>query len=434
VVSTAAIGWSLAVAPAVPAGAAARAVNNGASPLTSPAGIPPFGITKEKPAPARPAAAKAAAGAQTDIDFSDLADGTVVTNQYPSASFSSTAGGVNYVSDQPAYNTPSFICTGPAGGSIDCTADTIVNFTSPVSDLTLDAVGVNDTGHVAEAEVFDASGLIATVPIIGDAGGYTAQLVDLSAYSDVTSIDLTDITDGGGIGWTNFSFNPAASFTVTGTDSSTTGEAGKQATGNRKDAASCASVAGQALYIPDEALGDATVATWQETGLTTATQFLVNFLVGTGDAINLSDTSQAAAEIKKTSVFTDENDHILTYIGQQLAGGATQITVPSGPSEVNALAFPITQPDLYAALRRTNGITVNGSGNLVGNHYEGTLTYVINESYGFNEKNILLGFGIAMRYLQTTCGAPFYPGGAHWFPVTVTVTKSFTIPASGDSR
>jgi hypothetical protein len=116
---------------------------------------------------------------------------------------------VNYVSDQSSYNTPSFICTGPAGGSIDCTADTIVDFTSPVSGLTFDAVGVNDTGQVAEVEVFGASGLVATVPIIGGAGGYTAQPVDLSAYNDVTSIDITDITDPAGIGWTNFSFTQA---------------------------------------------------------------------------------------------------------------------------------------------------------------------------------------------------------------------------------
>lgn len=143
-----------------------------------------------------------------NIDFSRLANGSVVTNQNPFATFSSTSGNVNYVSDQSSYDTPSFICTGPAGGSIDCTADTIVKFTSPVSDLKFDAVGVNNTGQVAEVDVYAASGLLAAIPITGDAGVFNAQLVDLSAYKDVTRIDITDITDGGGIGWTNFSFKP----------------------------------------------------------------------------------------------------------------------------------------------------------------------------------------------------------------------------------
>jgi len=30
-----------------------------------------------------------------------------------------------------------------------------------------------------------------------------------------------------------------------------------------------------------------------------------------------------------------------------------------------------------------------------------------------------------MRYLQTVCGAPQHPGGARWFPDTITVTVPF---------
>jgi hypothetical protein len=197
------------------AATAPAAAGRAAAPMPRTA-IPPYATPARGPAPAARAATSAApadTGPLTVINFADLADGTVVTDQYPSATFSSTSGNVNYVSDQEEYNTPSFICTGPADGSMNCSADTIVNFTSPVSDLTFDGVGINDTGQVAEAEVFDSSGLIATVPIIGHAGGYTAELEDLSAYSDVTSIDLTDITDGGGIGWTNFSFSPCEQVT-----------------------------------------------------------------------------------------------------------------------------------------------------------------------------------------------------------------------------
>jgi hypothetical protein len=35
-----------------------------------------------------------------------------------------------------------------------------------------------------------------------------------------------------------------------------------------------------------------------------------------------------------------------------------------------------------------------------------------------------------MRYLQTACGAPQHPGGAHWFPDTIAVTVPFNRRAS----
>jgi hypothetical protein len=147
------------------------------------------------------------------INFDDLPQGgltgVVVTNQYPTATFSSTTGNVNYVTTQPQYigTNGNFICTGPDPGSIDCMEDTFVNFTAPVNGLTFDAIGVNDTGQVAVVDVYNSSGLVASVPIIGNAGVDSPQLVDLSAYSNITEIHIRNITDGGGIGWDNFSFD-----------------------------------------------------------------------------------------------------------------------------------------------------------------------------------------------------------------------------------
>lgn len=401
----------------------------GGSPIGSPANNAPHGRIAPAPKTMKNGA-QTAAGTQVVIDFSDLANGTVVTDQYPSATFSSTAGNVNYVSDQSGYNTPTFICTGPVGGGIDCAEDTEVTFTSPVSGLTFDAVGVNDTGQVALVDVYNANGLEAAVPIMGDAGVYTAQLVDLSIFTDVTSIDITDISDAAGIGWTDFSFVQAPGFTVNGSQMSTTGEAGKQDVGSAQDAAKCASVKGQKKFTRDELLGAFTAGSWQNAGLTNAAQFLADFLAGSGYEVDLPDTSSLAAEIQGSSEFTAENKDILAYVKKELAAGDTQINLPPGPDNVHALAFLryVAEPDLYWALRRTNGITVSGSGNQVGSDYVGTLTYVINESYGFSEANTLGGVGTAMRYLQTSCGAPYYQGGAHWFPLTVTVTQDFSIP------
>jgi hypothetical protein len=218
-------------------------------------------------------------------------------------------------------------------------------------------------------------------------------------------------------------------FTISGSDQSTTGQAGKQDTGSQADAKACKTFGGQFMYKADEAEGKSIVSVWRLAGLTTASEFLAHFLDGTGTAVNLPDTSATASEIKKSKEFTAENTNVLNYIQQQLDGGATQIQLPT-PNPLHAFAFTnlFTEPDLYLAFRYTHGLDVSGSGSTVGNDYVGSLTYVISESYGFNAGNALGGVGSDMRYLQTICGAPYYPGGAHWFPVTVTITEQFDLP------
>lgn len=218
-----------------------------------------------------------------------------------------------------------------------------------------------------------------------------------------------------------------ATFTVTGDDNSTVGEASKQATGNAKDAKTCKSFFGQIAYREAEGIGISLVTSWQKLGLSTAAMFLNHFLDGTGTALNLADTSSTAAEIQKSKEFTTENTDILNYIQQQLRNGVTKIQVPN-PRTLHAFAFlgKFSETDLYLAFRRTNGLSVTGSGYLNGNNYNGTLTYVVTETYGFSTAN-LDDEGPVMRYLQTTCGAPDYPGGAHWFPISVTITEPFSL-------
>ena len=71
---------------------------------------------------------------------------------------------------------------------------------------------------------------------------------------------------------------------------------------------------------------------------------------------------------------------------------------------------------------------MTGRGSRENVRYTGTLSYVIRDSYGFPASDTLHGFGAPMRYLQTACGAPQHPGGAHWFPDTITVTVPFRPP------
>jgi hypothetical protein len=150
------------------------------------------------------------------INFDNLANGDVVTNQYAAldAIFSSTAGNVNYVTTQPQYNgtPPNFLCTGPIGGSIDCTEDTFVNFATPVSGLTFQALGINNTqANVAQVDVYTNGAFNSTVIIPGAGQDLNPELIDLSAFTNVTEIHIYDITDPGGIGWDTFTFTPNGS-------------------------------------------------------------------------------------------------------------------------------------------------------------------------------------------------------------------------------
>jgi hypothetical protein len=141
------------------------------------------------------------------INFDSLADGAIVTNQFPEATFSSTAGFVNQITAQSLGSSlPNFICTGPTGGSIDCVNETIVNFTNPVNNLKFLEVGDNNAGVNAQVDVFVNGVFASTVGAVGDGNPFAPNLVDLSAFNDITRIRIHSITDAAGLGWDDFSF------------------------------------------------------------------------------------------------------------------------------------------------------------------------------------------------------------------------------------
>ena len=143
-------------------------------------------------------------------DFDGLPGGDIVTNQYPGATFSSSAGNDNKV--HPAFNDtpPNILCTGPVGAPADCVAPTFIDFTNPVDSLAFYAIGVNDVGPVADVNVFIGNVFDSTVPVIGAGTPYDNILIDLSPFTNVTRIELTNITDLAGIGWDTFSFSATA--------------------------------------------------------------------------------------------------------------------------------------------------------------------------------------------------------------------------------
>jgi hypothetical protein len=222
-------------------------------------------------------------------------------------------------------------------------------------------------------------------------------------------------------------------YTISGKDSSPLGQAGKEAHGSPRQAKECETPRNQKVYKEDEAEGRNIAAAWQAAGLTTASALLTHFLDGTGAEVDYSDTSPVALEVAGSSAFSRMNHNVIENIGTHLDfnPARTQVKVPH-PDPLHALAFlnSITEPDLYWAFRYTHLIKVDGKAVVLGSNYVGSLTYAISESYGFNEGNTFLGIGTDMRFLQTTCGAPFFSGGAQWFTVKVTVTVPFTVPVN----
>ena len=156
------------------------------------------------------AAASLATPAQAEvIDFDDLSNGAIVTNQYAGlgVTFSSEAGAQVIVTAQSLGSSlPNFICSG-VGGQINCVDDVYVDFASAVSGLTFLAVGDNNVGDIGDVRVFNGAILLGMVDIIGDAVVTTPQLVDLTAFAAITRIEIVGVTDAAGLGYDDFTFN-----------------------------------------------------------------------------------------------------------------------------------------------------------------------------------------------------------------------------------
>ncbi|MBO0813913.1 MAG: hypothetical protein J2P30_01975 [Actinobacteria bacterium] len=162
-------------------------------------------------------------------------------------------------------------------------------------------------------------------------------------------------------------------------------------------------------------------------GFPVAAELLTHFLKGNGTVVNYQAGSPISKKALSSSAFRAVNRAVQKAILRQLKAGKTRVQL-SG-AQLPTVAFESRDSDLYWGFRGTQGLTVTGSGSRRNGRYTGTLSYVIRDSYGFPASDTLHGFGAPMRYLQTACGAPQHPGGAHWFPDTITVTVPFSQPA-----
>ena len=135
--------------------------------------------------------------------------------------------------------------------------------------------------------------------------------------------------------------------------------------------------------------------------------------------------SHISREARASSAFQGLSRHIQSAVLSQLRAGRSHVQLTEPALRTIRFALPASSQDLYLGFRGTQGLDVRGTGTITGHRYTGRLTYVIHDSYGFPTRDQLLGFGPAMRYLQVNCGNPPTPGGAHWFPDSITVTVPF---------
>jgi hypothetical protein len=187
--------------------------------------------------------------------------------------------------------------------------------------------------------------------------------------------------------------------------------------------AGCAS----AMFASDHALGIRVARGFGLTGFPAAAALLTHFLQGKGTKVDYRAGSAISKQARASSAFLTVDHEVQAAILGQLKTG--RIHVRLSAAQLPEVAFESRTSDLYWGFRGTQGLAVTGSGHRAHGRYTGTLTYVIRDSYGFPVDDTLGGFGAPMRYLQTACGAPQHPGGARWFPDTITVTIPFSRPA-----
>ncbi|HEY2237159.1 MAG TPA: hypothetical protein VGI21_00150 [Streptosporangiaceae bacterium] len=177
----------------------------------------------------------------------------------------------------------------------------------------------------------------------------------------------------------------------------------------------------QATLAADQGTGARLATGFAAAGLPAAAALLTHFLRGTGTAVNYRAGSAISKQAQASPAFQAVDRQVQAEILSQLNAGQTRVRLAAG--QLPTATFE--SGDLYWGFRGTQGLTVTGTLHRASGRYTGTLRYVIRDSYGFPADDTLAGFGPPMRYLQTGCGAPQHPGGAHWFLDTITVTVAF---------
>jgi uncharacterized protein YraI len=165
-------------------------------------------------------------------------------------------------------------------------------------------------------------------------------------------------------------------------------------------------------------------------GAPTADSLLRHFLAGTGKEVDFPVGTTISADATASNEFKSLNTSVQNQLLQLLRAGYSAAVLPPKylPSPPNFETA--SNPELHWGFGGTQGLTVTGSGSLRSGRFVGTINYIIWDSYGFTSQDKFDGIGPKMRYLQTVCGAPQDPLGAHWFLDSISLSVPFNQPAT----
>ncbi|MEO8039097.1 MAG: PEP-CTERM sorting domain-containing protein [Betaproteobacteria bacterium] len=153
--------------------------------------------------------------ATVTIDFDDQPGGlppspAVTTGMFsPFATFSTIAGSklLIFSAADAVGGSPPNVLTAAADvvlGPFD--SDVFVDFTHPVQDLHFKVSSGNDVGNIGSVNVFVDGSLASTLGIIGT-GEFTVPIpIDLTSFTNVTRVEIVNITDEFGLSYDDFVF------------------------------------------------------------------------------------------------------------------------------------------------------------------------------------------------------------------------------------
>jgi hypothetical protein len=148
------------------------------------------------------------------IDFDDQPGGVAppveTDGQFsPYATFSTQADHVLLIFSGAGFvggSNPNVLTAAENISASSYDSDIYVDFNDAVQNLSLDILSDNDAGAIASLRVFHAGGET-LLDVVGNANFNDAIPTDLSAYADVTRIELIDITDEFGLSIDNLVFD-----------------------------------------------------------------------------------------------------------------------------------------------------------------------------------------------------------------------------------
>jgi hypothetical protein len=181
-------------------------------------------------------------------------------------------------------------------------------------------------------------------------------------------------------------------------------------------------------FLNDEMQGRLAAAGFAGIGATNAASLLAHFLAGSGTPVDDADGSSLSIEVKNDSQFQAADTGFQQAAKALLDTGQQSVDITPSLHTVDFSVNEAFNSDPRWSFGGTQGLDVQGSGYQENGRYVGTITYTIRDVYGFYATEKFNGAGPKMHYLQGVCGAPYYPGGAHWFFDSVKVTVPFNQP------